>query len=123
MRTVFVIVFFAFSTLSGCVSWPKETVMEESSWLVFQSIDGVQTADIAHVSGDFERESAWAIGRRPSVSSTVAYFAVTAAIHLGATEYMTAHHWPRWAIRGFEAVTIADSARCVVGNEEIGLRP
>lgn len=112
----------ALLALTGCASLPPETAVEESTWLALQTVDGLQTAQIANVPGDFERESSLFIGREPSVRSTGVYFAATAAMHVAATEYMTAHHFPRWVIRGFEAVTIADSARCVAGNAQIGLR-
>lgn len=107
--------------LTACAPWPTETRVEEGTWLALQAIDGAQTADIQNHRDDYELESAFLIGREPSTRSVVTYFAATAALHVGITEYMVANDWPLWARRTFEMLTIADSARCVVGNAEIGL--
>lgn len=112
----------AMMLLDACASLPAETAAEEGSWLALDAVDGAQTADIQNHPHDYEAESEMFIGQRPSTRSVATYFAAMAGLHIGATEFMTAHHFPRWAIRGFEAVTIADSARCVAGNEAIGLQ-
>lgn len=108
-------------SLTACATWPTETKVEESTWLALQAVDGAQTADIQNHRDAYEQESAFLIGRQPSTRSVATYFAAAAALHVGITEYMSANDWPLWARRTFEALTIADSARCVVGNADIGL--
>lgn len=115
---------------SGCAihSWSRETVAEESTFLTLHAIDGMQTANIAHVNcggmiGCHEEESAWAIGKEPSAQSTAAYFAAIALIHLAVTNYLCAHHANPWVIRGWELIGIAWNVRDVRNNMELGIRP
>jgi hypothetical protein len=107
--------------LSACATWPTEYRVEESTWIALHTADALQTAQIEHTPGVYESESAWILGREPSHKSVALYFAAAAAGHLAITDYLIEHHWPPWTVRMFEAVTIADSARCVVGNARIGI--
>ena len=86
------------------------------------AIDGAQTAQIQNTPGIIEEESAWAIGRKPSTHSVIAYFTGCEAAHLAVTDFMLEHHAPRWAVRTFEALTIVDAGQDVVSNAYLGLK-
>lgn len=109
--------------IGGCASWSPETKVEEGAWLSLHVVDAIQTSRIAQTPGVIETESAWAIGREPSIASTAGYFAVAAALHFAVTDALVRYHANPWVIRAWEAVTIADSARCVVVNRSLGLGP
>jgi hypothetical protein len=98
-----------------------ETQAEEGAWLSLHVIDTAQTSNIARTPGVIEKESAWAIGEKPSPDRVYAYMGAMALAHYAAADYMDAHDWPRWIRRTFEAVTISDSARCVADNKRNGL--
>lgn len=108
--------------LGGCaVVQDRETLKEEAVFAVAHALDGAQTAQIQHTPGIVEREWAWTIGAKPSTRSTAAYFAGSEVLHVAAADYMLAHHWPRWTLRTFEALTIADASQDVVSNAYLGL--
>jgi len=108
--------------LCGCTELPTETKVEEATFLTLHVLDADQTSQFAGTNGRvIEEESAWAMGKRPSKRSVIIYFSACEALHIGATEFMTAHHWPKLAIRTFEALTIMDAAQDVGGNYELGV--
>ena len=113
----------AILALSGCATWPRETVAEESTFLTLHAIDGMQTANIQNTPHIYEAESAWAIGREPSSQSTTAYFAALAIAHVAVTDFMVCHHVNPWIIRTWELVGIAWDMRDVTTNFSIGLAP
>jgi hypothetical protein len=110
-------------SLPGCaVLNDKEATAEEAAFAVLHAADGAETAQIQSTPGIIEMESAWAIGKKPSTRSVVVYFAGCEAAHLAVTDFMLAHHWPRLAIRTFEALTIVDAGEDAVSNEYLGLK-
>lgn len=114
---------FLCAFLSGCaVLSDREALTEEAAFAAFHAVDGAETAQIQNTPGIIEEESAWAIGRKPSTRSVIAYFAGCEATHVAATDYMLAHHWPKAVIRAFEALTIADAGEDAVSNAYIGLK-
>jgi len=110
-------------TLSGCaVLQDRETLTEEAVFAAAHLVDGMETAQIHSTPGIIEEESAWAIGKKPSPRSVAIYFAGCETLHLAASDFMLEHHWPRLAIRTFEALTIADAGEDAVSNAYLGLK-
>lgn len=100
-----------------------ETRVEESVYAVLRTADALQTINIgADPQQYYERESAWAIGRHPSKRSVLLYMGSQEAAHLVIGWEADRAGVPRWLRRGFEAVTIADEANCVIGNIELGVK-
>ena len=93
-------------------------------------MDFSQTVTIARQPGRYREEGVptrWLTGAHPSEGTVEACWAGFALFHLAVTRYLAARAdrdrpW-RWALYGWEALTIADSASAVAQNASIGLQP
>lgn len=121
--------------LCGCATWQQTTrrpglVLAEASWQVLHAVDFAQTVTIARQPARFEEEgipTVWLIGEHPSEDAVEACWAGFALLHVAGTRFLAqradrGRAW-RWALYGWEALSIADGAYAVTRNASIGLRP
>ena len=100
-----------------------ESIIEESAYQLSHIADTLQTIQIGKSNGKYyEAESAWAMGREPTVGSAVTYMGATAIAHGFITYELVEHGAPRWVTRTWEMVTIGWSAEHVYHNNGIGLK-
>ena len=109
-------------SLSGCATWSRETVAEESVYQASHILDSVQTLEISRTPGYYEVQSRWAIGRHPTETDVYAYMGAVAIGHALLTDYFVSRGAPPWLLRAWEAVTIGMSTQDVAHNYNIGLR-
>jgi len=112
--------------LSGCASWNRETVIEESAYQVLHAVDTAQTINIRKQwlegSDLYEVDSRWAIGKEPSEGKVIAYMATVAVAHACVTEIMVANDAPKWAIRTWEILSIGVTVDEVGRNYSLGIK-
>lgn len=123
------------SGLGGCdtlrqIEHRRGLLLTEASWQALHAADFSQTITIARRPDRYEERglpTEWVIGRHPSESAVAASWAGFALLHLAVTGYLAARAdrgrlW-RWALHGWEALTLTESAATVAHNSSIGLRP
>jgi hypothetical protein len=121
--------------LCGCATLQQTAggpglALAEASWQVLHAVDFAQTITIARQPARFEEEgipTVWLIGEHPSEGAVEACWAGFALLHLAGTRFLALRAdrgrvW-RWALYGWEALSIADGAYAVAGNASIGLQP
>jgi hypothetical protein len=104
-----------------------ETMAEELAFQLVHLADTGQTLDIARHPGRWQEQGSicdarWAIGAHPSTGAVWAYMTAEAGLHAAVTVAIVHYGAPRWAIRTWEAVTIAVDAETVARNVSLGLR-
>lgn len=105
-------------------------VLAEASWQVLHAVDFAQTVTIARQPRRFEEEgipTVWLIGEHPSEGAVEACWAAIALLHVAGTRFLAlradrGRPW-RWALYGWEALSIADGAYAVAQNAAMGLQP
>lgn len=125
----------AASALAGCTTLQDAAAehgvaLTEASWQALHAVDFAQTVTIARQPGRYDEEGVptrWLIGEHPSEGAVGACWAGFALLHIAVTRYLAERAdrdraW-RWALYGWEALTLADSATAVAQNASIGLQP
>lgn len=105
-------------------------VLAEASWQILHAVDFAQTVTIARQPARFTEEgipTVWLIGEHPSEGAVEACWAGFALLHVAGTRFLAlradrGRPW-RWALYGWEALSIADGAYAVARNASIGLQP
>lgn len=125
----------AFATilsLSACATLPEPAAISEGIWQGLNAADFSQTVTIAR---EPQRYSECAeltrpiIGAHPSQQGVEAYWAGYSLLHYAVSVWLarmaddTGERGWTWALYGWEAVTLASSARNVAHNASIGLAP
>jgi hypothetical protein len=107
--------------LQGCASLNRETVIEESTYWVADTIDAAQTIDGAakHPKLFAESDEFHINGYHPGAAQIIEYQASNALVHLGVT-YLLARGEPgparKWLLRAWEAGTIGIEAKAIANN-------
>lgn len=117
MRTITLLPCFLLCAGCAALQAPGEVAYQ-----TLHAVDTTQTLEIALRPRQYcERESAWEIGRHPSVAGVAAWAVTDALGHAAATEWLIDHGHPRlvWV---WEALTIADTGHAVAANFTIGLK-
>ena len=104
--------------------------LAEASWQAVHAVDFSQTVAIARCPDHYEERgfpTEWVIGEHPSESAVAASWAGFAVLHAAVTGYLAARAdrgplW-LWALYGWEALTLTESAATVAHNASIGLGP
>lgn len=125
----------ATSGLAGCsalqhVARTHGVALTEASWQALNAVDFAQTVTIARQPRRYDEDgipTRWVIGEHPREGAVAACWAGFALIHLAVTRYLAQRSdrgppW-RWALYGWEALTLTDSAFAVARNASIGLQP
>ncbi len=121
--------------LAGCATLQHAAsrhgvALTEASWQVLHAVDFSQTVTIARQPGRYHEDgipTRWIIGEHPGEGAVEACWAGLALLHLAVTRYLAVRAdrgrpW-RWALYGWEALTLGDSAVAVARNASIGLQP
>lgn len=99
-----------------------EVVIEESIFQAANLVDASQTLYIAQHPGDFqEARAARFIGAHPSNNRVLAYMGASAVGHAAITYALVRLDAPTWAVRTWEAITIADKATAIGHNYSVGV--
>lgn len=135
MRLAAALLMAVLGCLSGCSTLQRTArdhgvALTEASWQALHAVDFSQTVTIARQPDRYREEgfpTEWLIGEHPSENAVEASWAAFALLHLAVTGYLAARvdrgpAW-RWALYGWEALTIAESAVTVGQNAAIGLQP
>lgn len=107
------------AVLSGCAATPEKT------WQTLHAIDLGQTLHIARAPACYHEgneATAAVIGEHPSEEGVVAIMVTYAVLHYYIGKRLEALEDKRW-LKAFQYLTILQSARTVVGNHQLGLRP
>lgn len=96
--------------------WSREDSYREAVYLTVHILDWTQTLNIAR-NPDKWHEKNPILGRHPSVGKVNAYFATTAAIHVGLA-YLLPAEWRKT----FQYLSIAVEGGVVAHNYSIGIK-
>lgn len=123
------------TALAGCstlqhVADQPGLALTEASWQALHVADFAQTVTVARQPDRYREEgfpTELLIGEHPSESAVEGAWAGFALLHLAVTGYLAARvdrgrAW-RWALYGWEALTIGDAAVSVAQNASLGLQP
>lgn len=130
MNTRNILAAAAIILLSGCASLPESAAVSEGVWQGLNAADFSQTVTIAREPRRYSECAELTqpiIGSHPSQQGVEAYWAGYSLLHYAISGWLareadaTGERGWIWALYGWEAVTLASSARNVVHNESIGL--
>lgn len=99
-----------------------EFKIEETIFQAANLVDASQTLYIAHHPERFQEAGVPRfIGVHPSDGRVLAYMGASAVGHAAITYALVRLDAPTWAVRTWEAITIADKATAIVHNYSIGV--
>lgn len=120
----------AASVLTGCASFTPAERNAEIAWQALNAVDAGQTVTIARRPWSYSEvgvPSRFVIGRQPTERKTEEYFAASAVAHYAVSAWLSREadstgdsRW-RWALRGWQAVSLAYSAYNVAHNASMGI--
>jgi hypothetical protein len=106
------------STSAFADEWRTADTYREIAFQALNIVDWGQTRYIAQNPDRFyESESAWIIGKHPSVETVDTFMVVSAILHP-----LVAYYLPSSWRSAFQYITIGDKLNATIGNATIGVR-